>query len=81
MQHPGWVALLEIAKAQVHNRRVNHMRAPLKEGVSLAHQQWELGEASGMELLMTLPMTLIEAGTSIVKEHTQTEEANNVQKK
>ena len=65
---PGWAVLVRVANAQINNRRGPYMRAPLKSDTML-EQQWTLGEASGIEIFIRLPDTIVESHKSIIEEN------------
>ena len=69
LEHPAWVELRKVAEAQVANRRNQYFRGPLKEGQTVNQQQWELGEASGIETFLRLPEILLETGRAIIEEY------------
>ncbi len=69
LELPAWARLVEAARAQVHNRRINYVRGPIKEGSNVYEQQWNLGEANGIETFIHLPQTLIESNRAIIEEH------------
>lgn len=78
MQEPGWAALLEIKEVQTRIRRGNHLLSPLQDANKLPMQQFELGEAAGMDAIMKLPYDLIEDYKQQVHEElTETEEEDD----
>lgn len=70
---PGWAALVEVAQAQISHRRQKYNLVPLKTTDGLLEQQWELGEASGIELFLRLPQSIIDGGEAIITERMQNE--------
>ena len=61
MQQPGWAELLKIQKQQTNNRRGKYLLEPLEGTDKLTQQQFELGEAAGMEFILGLPDMVINA--------------------
>lgn len=74
MQSPAWVELRKVGDAQIQSRRGKHLTGPIKEGVSIYQQQFELGEAAGIELFFKLPEIVMDAARTIIKENEQTNE-------
>lgn len=68
---PAWVELAKIAEVQVHNRRQKHIFQPLASSDGVLQQQWELGEAGGIELFMRLPQNIIDGCLAILEERKQ----------
>ena len=69
VQSQAWVELRKVADAQIHNRRSAYLKGPLKADVSIYQQQFELGEAAGIELFFNIPAIALEAAKAIIKEH------------
>lgn len=59
LESPGWARLVEIATAQINHRRGQHTLAPLQDASKIGVQQFELGEAAGIDLFVNLPKSLI----------------------
>lgn len=67
-QFPAWVELREAANAQIASRRNKYYRNPLKAGQTIEEQQWELGEAAGIEFFVKLPEIMIQSARTIIEE-------------
>ena len=65
----GWVELVEAAKKQMHARRAPYLRGPIQDG-NIYKQQYELGEAAGIELFINIPQVVIDSCRAIIEEHT-----------
>ena len=66
-QLPGWAALVSAANAQIHNRRRKYQTGPIQDG-NIYQQQWELGEASGIEVFINLPQIIIDGALAVLQE-------------
>lgn len=68
LESKGWKELVQAAHEQIKNRRGKHLVGPLKEGMSIYAQQFELGEAAGIELFTKIPLTLLEGSRAVLEE-------------
>lgn len=57
----GWAALLEIARIQRDSRRRQAIMTPLESTGKITEQQWLLGEACGIDTIMNIPQSIIDA--------------------
>lgn len=73
MQSPAWEELRKAAQVQIDTRRNKYYRSPLKEGQTIFEQQFELGEATGIELFLKLPEIVLAAATAVIEEARQNE--------
>jgi hypothetical protein len=60
--------LLKAADAQVKARRGKYMLSPIKDG-NVFQQQFELGEAAGIDFMVRIPTIAIEGARAIIEEH------------
>lgn len=73
LESPAWVELVKAAEVQIHHRRQKYNFAPLNSTDALLQQQWELGEASGIDLFVRLPQSIIDGCEAVIAERTQHE--------
>jgi hypothetical protein len=59
IETPGWAELVKVARAQAQARRNQVIGSPLLKMDDVLAQQWNLGEASGIETIVALPHTII----------------------
>jgi hypothetical protein len=75
IETPGWKSLKEVARAQIEARRAQHSRTPAIGTEGMLKQQWDFGEACGIELFLSLPQSLIDGAEAIIQEGTENENA------
>lgn len=55
----GWDRLVKILQGQINSRRGQHMVQPLESTSGITKQQFELGEAAGLEIAIRLPQNMV----------------------
>lgn len=69
INHRGWDMFKVLIEAQIESRTREVMSSPLGDEKTLAKQEWDKGEASGLRLALALPRIIIENLESIEKEN------------
>lgn len=77
LQSDAWAGLVEAANAQIHARRRKHELKPLVDSGKITEQQFEFGEAAGIELFIKIPQNEIDACRSVIEEYEQNVEENS----
>jgi len=68
LTHPGWGRLVRLAEEQVYNRTQKVMKTPTSREYTSMLQEFEKGEASGIELFMAIPLVTLEQFKDLITE-------------